>query len=372
MFLALLTSIKPYCTEGLSNLQSCTLISEFITLFSGIMLVLDNYMHNEASRAGEPDDLTYQREIIGALILLSNFTVMAWPALQLVLLGGTSIFKMQPPVIAKLQCWRSLPNGFGKHEVSHKVEYCFKPPEVMQSDQKQADETAEVTADFTQADHMDPLFTTGQESDENLQPVPAVPSLQPAESIFESGRKWPTCSADSNSPNTQEDRINIGPLVPLQPAPNQQQPKSIYISNFGLECWAELEENEISTAHKGISAINIVDSGEVKASNGAKSSEDFWEVAASALSCIPIIDTGNQRGDMAKAQLVLEPSQSLKHTQIKDLNSTQSDEYIKLLQDLKVTSEKFKAGWMSKNLTIFTLRRASEYRAENGYGQEGW
>ena len=76
------------------------------------MLVLDNYMHNEASRAGEPDDLTYQREIIGALILLSNFTVMAWPALQLVLLGGTSIFKMQPPVIAKLQCcWPSTNNN---------------------------------------------------------------------------------------------------------------------------------------------------------------------------------------------------------------------------------------------------------------------
>jgi hypothetical protein len=107
--MSLITALRPYCTVGLSNLQSCALMAQFITLFGGILLIIDKYLSEEAQNAGESVS-PVQRNLIAYSIYAANLAVMVWPFLQMVFLGQFAetidkvnkilwVFKKEKPVL---------------------------------------------------------------------------------------------------------------------------------------------------------------------------------------------------------------------------------------------------------------------------------
>ncbi len=89
IFLSLITALRPYCTVGLSNLQSCALMAQFITLFGGILLIIDKYISEEAQNAGETTSQV-QQKLVAYAIYAANLSVMMWPVLQMAILGQFS------------------------------------------------------------------------------------------------------------------------------------------------------------------------------------------------------------------------------------------------------------------------------------------
>ena len=80
-FLVLYTAIQPYCTSGLSKTQTCTLISQFISLFSASCLVVTSYVQKDLISAGEADATSQTAELFGGLIIGANLLVAVLPAI---------------------------------------------------------------------------------------------------------------------------------------------------------------------------------------------------------------------------------------------------------------------------------------------------
>lgn len=81
VFLVLNLFYKPYCTDGLNNLQVTALLANVFTLFVGIMLVVTKYLEDQAIRAGESFD-TSQRDVISVIVFLANMIVLGLPLLS--------------------------------------------------------------------------------------------------------------------------------------------------------------------------------------------------------------------------------------------------------------------------------------------------
>ncbi len=74
-------SFRPLASEGLNSTQSGALLSNLLTLFVGIMLIITADLEDAAKRAGEPFDPT-ERDIISSLVFIANLLVMAIPGLK--------------------------------------------------------------------------------------------------------------------------------------------------------------------------------------------------------------------------------------------------------------------------------------------------
>jgi hypothetical protein len=85
--LVLNLAFKPLATDGLNSTQSGALLSNILTLFVGIMLIITADMEDAAKRAGEAFDST-ERDIISWLIVIVNMLVMAIPFLNFILDGN--------------------------------------------------------------------------------------------------------------------------------------------------------------------------------------------------------------------------------------------------------------------------------------------
>ena len=85
-FLALTSACKPFCTEGLSRLHALTLIAQFISLFGGLVLIVEDYISAQLVAANENDNTSNTTSIIYALVYLCNGSVVGWPIIQLLLL----------------------------------------------------------------------------------------------------------------------------------------------------------------------------------------------------------------------------------------------------------------------------------------------
>ena len=81
-FLILYTALQPYCTPGLSKTQACALIAQFISLFSGICLIVESYEQKDEISAGQGDTTGQATEIFGVLIMGINLVIMAWPSIM--------------------------------------------------------------------------------------------------------------------------------------------------------------------------------------------------------------------------------------------------------------------------------------------------
>jgi hypothetical protein len=76
---------RPFCSSTLNNLNSGTLIAQFLTLFIGIMIVLLDVMPAGTSQTGGDDSL--DRVIMSFVVVAVNGVALAWPFLHKVLSG---------------------------------------------------------------------------------------------------------------------------------------------------------------------------------------------------------------------------------------------------------------------------------------------
>jgi hypothetical protein len=86
-FLVLYTAVQPYCTPGLSKTQACALIAQFISLFSGMCLVVEFYVQKDLINAGETDDTNQLSEFFGSLIIGINLFMASWPMIMVFMSG---------------------------------------------------------------------------------------------------------------------------------------------------------------------------------------------------------------------------------------------------------------------------------------------
>ena len=79
--MVLILTFRPLATDGLNSTQSGALLSNLLTLFVGIMLIITADLEDAAKRAGEPFDSS-ERDIISLIIFIINMLVMAIPCLK--------------------------------------------------------------------------------------------------------------------------------------------------------------------------------------------------------------------------------------------------------------------------------------------------
>ena len=84
-FLALNAACKPFCTEGLSRLSALTLIAQFITLYGGVVLIVEDFVKKERIASNEEDNTAGTLSIIYGLVYISNAAVCGWPGIQFLL-----------------------------------------------------------------------------------------------------------------------------------------------------------------------------------------------------------------------------------------------------------------------------------------------
>ena len=72
---------RPYCTDGLNQLQTCSLLVNVFTLFVGIMLIITAELEDAAKRAGEDYDFS-ERNTISVIVFLANIFILALPIVQ--------------------------------------------------------------------------------------------------------------------------------------------------------------------------------------------------------------------------------------------------------------------------------------------------
>jgi hypothetical protein len=70
--------LAPYCTSALNITQSTSLLANTLTLFVGLMLIIDISLEEEAKLTGENFD-TFSRNVIAILIVVVNLAVLAVP-----------------------------------------------------------------------------------------------------------------------------------------------------------------------------------------------------------------------------------------------------------------------------------------------------
>ncbi len=70
--------LAPYCTPALNVTQATALLANTLTLFVGLMLIIDYNMEAEAIRAGDDFD-TVGRSVISVIIVIVNLGVLVIP-----------------------------------------------------------------------------------------------------------------------------------------------------------------------------------------------------------------------------------------------------------------------------------------------------
>ena len=76
--------LDPYCTSTLNTTQSTALLANTLTLFVGLMLIIDYSMEADSKRAGDNYD-TIGRSVISGIVVIVNLGVLVVPAILMVL-----------------------------------------------------------------------------------------------------------------------------------------------------------------------------------------------------------------------------------------------------------------------------------------------
>eukprot|EP00291_Cryptomonas_curvata_P017050 CAMPEP_0172169214 /NCGR_PEP_ID=MMETSP1050-20130122/10581_1 /TAXON_ID=233186 /ORGANISM="Cryptomonas curvata, Strain CCAP979/52" /LENGTH=1462 /DNA_ID=CAMNT_0012840247 /DNA_START=2726 /DNA_END=7114 /DNA_ORIENTATION=+ len=375
-FLAMIASIKPYCTEGLSNLQSCTLISEFITLFAGIMLILDEKVLRESLDAGGQDDLAYQREIVGGLILISNFAVMSWPVLQVLLAAGDKASNSNSSARTLCICGKPETNESkaSSESVATQADYCWTSssntvqPEVC-TGTEMLDHEKEPSNEFVLPRSNDAEICLLQFPDPNYDAkLPTSPQLQdklsqhntlessllqPKSSLLMSKTDSPSVEHRPDLPNLidthsvfldDSDRINVGPYFYVQSRgegkfggeQNQSADSLTVIPNVQREN----ESNTLSIAHRGALVVTAQHADPVDEPLISR----LWEAATSVFSCSSILEA--HPDTLSRAKLRLEPSSSVLHPSVLSSLPSESAGHVRILQQLKEERKVSSGEWL--------------------------
>jgi hypothetical protein len=83
VFLLLNLTCQPFCTDGLNSLQSFSLISQFFTLFCGILIGFTANMDKMGSDAQEKEDSS----VLGWTIVLLNSATLVFPLVRKIMTG---------------------------------------------------------------------------------------------------------------------------------------------------------------------------------------------------------------------------------------------------------------------------------------------
>jgi hypothetical protein len=81
VFLVLILAYRPYCTDGLNQLQAGCLLVNVFTLFVGIMLIITAQLEEAAKRAEEEFDES-ERNAISVIVFIANLFTVMLPMLQ--------------------------------------------------------------------------------------------------------------------------------------------------------------------------------------------------------------------------------------------------------------------------------------------------
>jgi hypothetical protein len=81
VFLVLILAYRPYCTDGLNQLQAGCLLVNVFTLFVGIMLIITTQLEDAAKRAEEEFDGS-ERDAISVIVFIANLFTILLPILQ--------------------------------------------------------------------------------------------------------------------------------------------------------------------------------------------------------------------------------------------------------------------------------------------------
>ncbi len=99
-------NLSPYCTGALNNTQSSALLANTLTLFVGLMLIIDFNMEAEAKRAGDESyNNSIGRSVVSVLVVIVNTAVLAIP---------TSVAVLQSDIKNKILTFCSVREGKNK------------------------------------------------------------------------------------------------------------------------------------------------------------------------------------------------------------------------------------------------------------------
>ena len=90
-FLIITTLYRPFCTEDLNNFQVFSLLVQALTLFSGILLSIEEFADREVKASGVKDHSTQslrQRDILSFFVFVINCLTVGWPLMHLVWTGA--------------------------------------------------------------------------------------------------------------------------------------------------------------------------------------------------------------------------------------------------------------------------------------------
>ena len=87
VFLVLNLKIRPFCSDNLNAVQTFSLVAQFLTLFSGILI---GYLEEmEAGKNAKSSDQGDQNDtgVLGSMIVVINCATLVWPILRKIMVG---------------------------------------------------------------------------------------------------------------------------------------------------------------------------------------------------------------------------------------------------------------------------------------------
>jgi hypothetical protein len=86
-FLILNLTCQPFCTPGLNNLQSLSLISQFLTLFCGILIGYMESMQTSEAITGSDSSEREEARVFGYIIVFINCWTLVFPLVRKIMTG---------------------------------------------------------------------------------------------------------------------------------------------------------------------------------------------------------------------------------------------------------------------------------------------
>ena len=113
LFLLLNLICRPFCTPGLNTLQSFSLISQFLTLFCGILIGFREAMQTMEASKGTDSAEREEARLFGYIIVLINCGTLAFPLVRKIMTGKHIEFMERIIFVLKLPsyCYMSWCGG---------------------------------------------------------------------------------------------------------------------------------------------------------------------------------------------------------------------------------------------------------------------
>ena len=115
---------RPFCKDGLNNLQSFSLVSQFLTLFCGILIGYREAMTMTSQGAVSDGSLREETKVFGSVIIFINCGTLVFPLVQKVATGKHIELMQTLMAVAKvpMTCYMSWCGGKKRQSAKIKIE----------------------------------------------------------------------------------------------------------------------------------------------------------------------------------------------------------------------------------------------------------